>query len=72
MQPELGLQHYSKSPRSLSFVFAYHSHRDAYFIYLGIFSATQLVLKAHKEAVDSLSGSGSSTLWYCCNRCCSC
>ncbi|CAG7880383.1 unnamed protein product [Brassica rapa] len=34
--------------------------------------ATQLVLKAHKEAVDSLSGSGSSTLWYCCNRCCSC
>lgn len=28
----------------------------------GIFSATQLVLKAHKEAVDSLSGSGSSTL----------
>lgn len=27
-----------------------------------IFSATQLVLKAHKEAVDSLSGSGSSTL----------
>ena len=29
---------------------------------LGIFSATQLVLKVHKEAVDSLSGSGSSTL----------
>ncbi|RID69485.1 hypothetical protein BRARA_C01577 [Brassica rapa] len=35
--------------------------QDAYFIYLGIFSATQLVLKAHKEAVDSLSGSAANS-----------
>lgn len=31
-------------------------------IIFSLSSATQLVLKAHKEAVDSLSGSGSATL----------